>query len=262
MPKRRYSSGHEIRQYCDIIAKHWGLENRAQHQSSGKSLTWESDHWVCEIFEHPKGLPSQTLKINATYVVIGSGAFTYPKIPSIPGLDSFTGQSLHTARWDYGITGGSYDNPVMDKLKDKRVAIVGTGATAIQAVPELAKYAKELYVVQRTPSAVGHRGNRDTDPNEWSKKIANKKGWHKARMENLQLWTEGVTQEGTENLIDDGFCSMPSISGAFGGPSKLTAEDMPAHVETLYSLDDKRASDVRARAMEIVKDPKTAEVSI
>lgn len=231
-------------------------------QSAGKTLTWDGDHWVCEIVKKPKGLPEQTVRINADYVVLGSGGFTYPKVPNLPGMDTFQGQMLHTGRWNYNITGGSSDKPVLDKLRDKRVAIVGTGATAIQAVPELAKYSKELYVVQRTPSAIGHRGNKDTDVQEWKNKIATKKGWQAERANNLQAYTEGHSDVPIEaDMIADGFSSMPSISGAFGGPSNLTAADMPKHVEHLYKLDDARAEEVRARAVEIVKDPETAMVS-
>ncbi|KPI45180.1 Ketocytochalasin monooxygenase [Cyphellophora attinorum] len=259
MPTRRYAGGEEIRKYCNTLAKHWGLTDRALFQSSGKTLTWENDHWVCEIAIQPKGLPEETIRINTSYVIIGSGAFTYPKIPNVPGLKTFEGQSLHTARWDYSITGGSPASPVLDNLKDKRVAIVGTGATAIQVVPELAKYAKELYVVQRTASAVGIRDNRDTDAEEWKTKIASKKGWHAERMKNLQIFTEQSVDLPEENLINDGFCSMPSISGAFGGPSDLKPEDMAKQIEYLYKLDDERAQKVRDRALEIVKDRETAE---
>ena len=94
-------------------------------------------------------------------------------------------------RWDYSITGGQPGfSPKMDKLTDKRVAIIGTGATAIQAVPELAKYAKQLIVVQRTPSAVDFRGNKDTDFDAWKAKIATKRGWQRHRADNLQIFTE------------------------------------------------------------------------
>lgn len=260
MPTRRYASGEEIRQYCNMLAKQWKLEDRAMFQSSGKTLKWENDHWVCEIIEQPKGVPAKTVTFRAQYVILASGAFTYPKIPNVPGLETFQGATLHTARWDYKVTGGTPGNPVMDKLKDKRVAIVGTGATAIQVVRELAKYAKELYVVQRTPSAVGVRGNRDTDPDEWKTKIARKKGWQAERANNLQIFTEQFVSLPEVNMINDGFCSMPSISGAFGGPSNLKPEEMTAHVEHLYKLDNARAEEVRARAQEIVKDPETAKV--
>ena len=260
IPSRRYAGGEEIRKYVNIIAKQWHLEDRAMFQTAGKSCSWDNDHWVCELVEKPKGLAEQTVKIHADYVILGSGGFTYPKIPNVPGMGSFKGKMLHTGRWLYDVTGGSPENPVLDKLRDKRVAIIGTGATAIQAVPELGKYAKELYVIQRTPSAVGYRGNRDTDMEEWKTKIATKKGWQAERMNNLQVFTEQAADLPEENLINDGFCSMPSISGTFGGPSDVKADDMAQQVEYLHKLDDERSNEVRARALEIVKDQKTAEV--
>lgn len=203
MPTRRYAGGEEIRKYCALIASHFKLDNRAMFQSSGKTLHWDTDHWVCEIGQKPKGGDASTVTINADYVILGSGGFTYPKVPNIPGAESFKGEQLHTGRWNYDITGGTSANPVLDKLADKNVAIVGTGATAIQAVPELAKYAKKLYVVQRTPSAVDFRGNKDTDPEEWKTKIANRKGWQKARAENLQIFTE-QDFDLPEDLVADG----------------------------------------------------------
>src|SRR3546814_4731590 len=103
-----------------------------------------------------------------------------PKLPGRPGIDQFKGKMFHTARWDYAYTGGSYRSPVLDQLADKRVAIVGTGATAIQAVPYLGKYAKQLYVVQRTPSSIDERPNPPTDT-AWAKTL--QPGWQKARSE-------------------------------------------------------------------------------
>lgn len=260
MPTRRYAGGEEIRKYNDLMAKQWHLEDRAMFQSAGRTTTWESDHWVCEIVEKPKGLPEQTVTIHADYVFLASGAFTYPKIPQVRGVESFQGQMLHTARWNYDVTGGSQTSPVLDKLADKRVAIIGTGATAIQVVPELAKYAKELVVVQRTPSAVGYRGNRDTDLKEWKTKIAFKKGWQAERMTNLQILTEQLVENPAAELVEDGFCSMPSISGTFGGPSDLTPEDTPKILEHLHGIDDARSNEIRERALETVKDPDTGKV--
>ena len=259
MPTRRFAGGEEIRKYIDILAKHYRLEDRAMFQSAGKTMTWESDHWSCEIIEHPKGRPEQTVKITADFAILGSGGFTYPKMPNVPGLETFKGQMLHTGRWNYDITGGSPAHPVLSKLTDKKVAVVGTGATAIQAVPEVAKYAAELYVFQRTPSAVDSRGNRDTTPEEWNNKIATKKGWQSERLSKLQRFTE---QEHSldEELADDGFSAMPSIRATFGGPSVVKPENVAEHLAELHARDDVRSDKVRARTKEIVKDPDTAEV--
>lgn len=261
IPSKRYAGGEEIRKYAEIIAEHYKLNNRALFQSSGKSLTWKCGHWECEILEKPKGLPEKKLTINADFVILGSGGFTYPKVPNIPGTEVFKGAQLHTGRWNYEITGGDPTNTVLNKLSDKHVAIIGTGATAIQAVPELAKYAKQLYVVQRTPSAVAFRGNRDTNPEEWNAKIANKKGWQKERADLLQLFTE-QHHDLPDDTIGDGFSSMPTIAGAFGGPSDVKPEEAGKRLEEMRVIDDARSDQIRARALEVVKNTETAQVRI
>ena len=105
---------------------------------------------------------------------------------------------FHTSRWDYDYTGGSPEDPLTN-LGDKRVAVIGTGATAIQCVSHLGKAAKHLYVFQRTPSSVDFRGNRPTDT-EWAESL--EPGWHKERMENFNNLVSGVPQE--VDLVDDG----------------------------------------------------------
>ena len=108
----------------------------------------------------------------------------------IPGIESFKGHTFHTSRWDYGYTGGDTTGN-LNKLGDKRVAVIGTGATAVQCVPYLAKYAQHLYVFQRTPSSVDERGNSPTDP-EWVKTLT--PGWQ--RRADGQLQCPGVGWHG------------------------------------------------------------------
>ena len=262
MPKRKYCGGEEIRAYAELVAKQYGFDKRALFQSSGKKLTWDKDHWVCEITVAGKGSPKQNITINTDFVIIASGTFTYPKLPNLPGLDTFKGKMIHCARWDYETTGGTQANPVMDKLSDKRVAFIGTGATAIQAVPNVAKYAKELYVVQRTPSAVDARDNRETDPKEWKSDIANKKGWQDERSVNFQAFAENRPKEliPEEDLVKDGWTAMPSIAGGYGSPAKFTVEQTPQYVEYINELDAPRSDRVRQRAVDLVKEPETAKV--
>ena len=94
---------------------------------------------------------------------MANGPLSRPKLPGIPGINDFKGHTFHTSRWDYGYTGGDSTGGLTG-LKDKRVGIIGTGATAIQCVPHLGEWAKELYVFQRTPSSVDVRNNAETDP--------------------------------------------------------------------------------------------------
>src|SRR5262249_6680011 len=123
-----------------------------------------------------------------------------PKLPNIPGIHQFDGKIFHTSRWEYDYTGGEYRNPVLDKLRDKKVAIVGTGATAIQAIPYLGRYAKQVYVLQRTPSPVDQRNNLPTDP-EWAKNLA--PGWQKERQANFHRAAIEGFIPGEPDLIQD-----------------------------------------------------------
>ncbi len=134
-------------------------------------------------------------RIRARFFVICGGVLHKAKLPGIPGIADFQGDAFHTSRWDYSITGGGPHEP-MDKLADKVVGIIGTGATAVQAVPKLAEAAKHLYVFQRTPSSVGARNQRETDP-EWFREMSSEPGWHERRVQNF---TDMIT--GSEPDVD------------------------------------------------------------
>lgn len=262
MPKRKYAGGEEIREYCNILAQKFGLHDRAMFQSNARALTWDAEtkNWKCEVVAKPKGQAESVVTFTADYVILSLGGFTGAKIPDTPGLADFKGKMLHTARWDYGATGGSSAKPELNKLKDKRVAIIGTGATAIQAVPATAVYAKELYVFQRTPSAVDHRGNRDTDPEEWKTKIAAKKGWQRERAVNFQAFTEGLDNLPDEDMVSDGMSQMPTLSGTWGSSKLVKAEDTAQYLSMMSELDAVRSKRVRQRALDIVKNQDTAKV--
>jgi cation diffusion facilitator CzcD-associated flavoprotein CzcO len=179
-----------------------------------------------------------------------------PKLPRIPGIDRFKGKIFHTARWDYGYTGGSYRRPVLDKLADKRVAIVGTGATSIQAVPHLGKYAKQLYVVQRTPSSVDERPNPPTDP-QWVQSL--QPGWQKERQENFHHAAIEGLRPGEPDLVCDIWTEISrNLSAeleAEGWP-QLTPEQIAARREAIdYGVMER----LRRRVDEVVKDKETAQ---
>lgn len=263
MPKRKYAGGEEIRDALDLLAQKFRLHDRAMFQTRGKALTWDASatNWQCEVIAQPKGEAEKTVKFTADYVVLSSGGFTDPKIPNLPGLEEFSGKMLHTGRWNYDLTGGSSADPILSGLEGKRVAIVGTGATAIQVVPASARYAKELYVFQRTASAVDERGNRDTDPAEWKTKIAAKKGWQAERSRNFQEFTEGAENLPEEDLVSDGMSKMPTLSGAWGGSKAVKPEDVGEFLDQMNELDGTRSDRVRQRVMDIVKDQETALVS-
>ena len=170
VPRSKYVTGQELLEHAERIAKQWGVEGRGLFRAEVKAAKWDEEgkEWIVEVVEgRGSGEEKRELGLKAQYLLLASGILTNPHVPKVEGLEGFKGPLFHTARWDYGVTGGSPTDATLKGLEGKRVGIIGTGATAIQVVPKLAKYAKELYVFQRTPSAVSWRGQRPTDPEEW-----------------------------------------------------------------------------------------------
>lgn len=199
--------------------------------------------------------------VDAQYVFVAAGTLSTPQVPRVPGLDVFGGKCFHTSRWDYGVTGGGPSDWRLEKLRGKTVGIIGTGATAVQVVPELARWAERLYVFQRTPSSVDERGQRPTDPEEWSRKIATGEGWQRARSENFNAYLTSTPEEGgEEDLVADAWSHMTSYAAILGAPGDgvVTPEKVAQHVAKLHEWDLGRAERVRARVDEIVKDRGTA----
>jgi cation diffusion facilitator CzcD-associated flavoprotein CzcO len=194
--------------------------------------------------------------IRARFVIIACGVLNMPKLPGIPGIEKYQGKIVHTARWDYDYTGGSYKNPVLDKLADKRVAIVGTGATSIQATPYLGKYAKHVYVIQRTPSSVDERPNLPTDP-EWIKSL--QPGWQQERQANFQRAAMEFLAPGEEDLVCDLWTeitrNLHAELAAEGWPT-ITVEQFMQRREV---IDYRVMERLRQRVDQLVKDGATAE---
>lgn len=178
VPKHKYAYGEELREHANQIAEHWKITDRAMFRTELHRCTWREDaaEWSLEMTQRSppasgQSVQSVTAKVSADFVILVPGLLNRPKLPLLPGLDTFRGQSFLAARWDYRVTGGSPEDQVLSKLRDKRVGIIGTGATAVQVVPELAKWSKQLYVYQRTPASVDVRGQQTTDPDKWAKNI-------------------------------------------------------------------------------------------
>ncbi|KAL0070059.1 hypothetical protein AAF712_002956 [Marasmius tenuissimus] len=269
VPSTKYVSAVEIRNYLVDIVRKWNLTDKISYRTNLEGLKWNEDtrSWKVDLVSGrgKDGQTRESFSVDADFAFITSGIFPRPHVPKLQGLHSFEGDMMHTSRWDYNITGGSPETPFpeMDKLKGKRVGILGTGATAVQVVPELAKYADELYVFQRTPSAVYERGQRPTDEKEWREKIAAKPGWHNERMENFALHVaqSPLLPADSENLVGDGWTNLKGYcaltgSDAFGdvGPTEV-----PQHIGKLMALDAPTSAKMRARIAEIVKDKETAE---
>ena len=169
VPKRRYSGGEEILEHSRAIARKYGLYDLAVFQTTVTSTVWNSDEKMWYVRTDRDDL------MRARFVVCANGTLSKPKLAKIEGIDEFSGHSFHTSRWDYDYTGKDLEN-----LSDKRVGIIGTGATAVQAIPELGKRAKELFIFQRTPSSIDIRDDWETDT-EWASQRP--KGWQAARRE-------------------------------------------------------------------------------
>ena len=181
IPTEKYAKGDEIFAHCRRIAEHYDLYRGACLQTEVSKVRWDSalSRWIIST-NHGDSM-------RARFVAMANGYLQKPKLPGIEGITAFQGHAFHTSRWDYDYTG-----PDLAKLSDKRVGIIGTGTTAIQCVPHLARSAEHLLVFQRTPSTVDVRGNRPTDPG-WSADLED--GWQHRRIENFQLLTAGGEAE-------------------------------------------------------------------
>ncbi|WP_293680743.1 NAD(P)/FAD-dependent oxidoreductase [uncultured Phenylobacterium sp.] len=248
VPKEKYSFAAEIREHSRRIGEHFDLYRLACFQTEISEMRWQEaeQRWLITT--------NRGDTMRARHVVMSSGPLNRPKLPGIPGIERFKGHSFHTSRWDYGYTGGSSEGG-LDKLADKRVAIIGTGATAIQCVPHLGKAAKHLYVFQRTPSSVDVRGNRPTDP-EWAKSLT--PGWQKRRMENFNTLVGGGHQD--EDLVSDGWTDIIRNLGAAVTARAAGGAVSPQELGRLMELSDfRKMNQIRARVDTLVNDPETAE---
>jgi len=266
-PTQKYASGVEIRSYLVQLLEQFGLSARVLYRTQISGLQWDdsTQKWRADMTTSrgPDGKNKGALWVNADFAILVSGVFPYPHVPKIPGLAGFEGDIFHTARWDYNITGGSSDTPFPDmhKLAGKRVGIVGTGATGIQIVPELAKHAKEVYVFQRTPSQVFTRGQRNTDPKEWRERIATVPGWQAARMENLAECLSGDGTPDMVNLVDDEWSKLKAYCAIIGSKqfNPVALDKIPEHIAKFQAMDADDTAKARKRIADIVKDKDTAD---
>jgi cyclohexanone monooxygenase len=251
MPKDRYSYGTEIFEYCQRIGRHFGLYEHALFGTVVDALRWDEAALRWRVSTR------QGDRIAARFVVMAVGPLNRPKLPGTPGINDYKGHSFHTMRWDYDYTGGDWHNPVLDKLADKRVGIIGTGATAIQCVPFLGRYAKSLKVFQRTPSYIDYRGNMPTDP-AWAARL--KPGWQTERMQNFHTGINAVFERDDVDLICDGWSELnrnvQARREAMGWPEL----DFTALMELREQEDHRAMERIRRRVDAEVKDPRKAEL--
>ncbi len=247
IPQERYSHGPEIFEHARRVARHFDLYRDACFQTQVTELRWLEDEgrWLVST--------DRDDRIKARYVVQTNGLLDRAKLPAIPGIDTYKGHTFHTSRWDYSYTGGDTTGG-LDKLSDKSVALIGTGATGIQCTPYLGRYAKHLYVVQRTPSSVDERRNGPTDP-EWVKSLV--PGWQKRRRDNFVTLTSGGRAD--EDLVADGWTDIVrdlSVHADPSGDGAVSPQDLGHRAEM---ADFRKMNQIRARIESIVHDKATAE---
>src|SRR5579885_982816 len=249
VPKEKYSYGPEIYEHCRRIGRQFRLYEKALFGTMVRALRWD------EARKRWRIATGQGDDIRARFLIMAIGSYNRPKLPGIPGIDSFKGHTFHTSRWNYAYTGGDTRGG-LTRLADKRVAIIGTGATAIQAVPFLGKYAKHLYMLQRTPSGVDERGNRPTDP-QWASSL--KPGWQRERQANFNaILNEGLAP-GVEDQVCDGFTEINrALTAKFAAAAR---GEFPAdELNRLRESENFRYMEkVRRRVERIVQDKETAE---
>jgi cation diffusion facilitator CzcD-associated flavoprotein CzcO len=249
MPSEKYVHAPEILEHCQRIAKHFRLYDHALFHTQVTEIAWDDDasRWRIRT--------NRGDDFTAQFLGMGTGPLHVPKLPGIPGLDRFGGHSFHTSRWDYDYTGGDPEGAPMDKLADKRVAIIGTGATSVQAIPHLARDAGELFVFQRTPSSVDIRNNHPIDP-DWFAEMATP-GWQQRWLENFTQNQTGMLVE--EDLVQDGWTELARRvrEKVFSlPPEEFTPEGVMAAFE---DTDFQKMSEIRARVDSIVAEPGTAQ---
>ena len=235
IPSMKFASGFEIMEYCQQMATRFGFYDRCLFHTTVTQTTWqESDQrWTVET--------DRGDAMKARFVVLANGLLTTPKLARIQGMERFQGDSFHTSRWNYHLD-----------LAGKRVGIIGTGATAVQVVPELAKVVSDLYVFQRTPSSVDVRDQRETTDEEraaW----AQEENWAKARRARFAKISAGRT---AMKANDD------YLAGKVQDFKRRKQHERPLSVDEMVQKqlesNFRIMEQIRARVDAIVEDPQTA----
>jgi cation diffusion facilitator CzcD-associated flavoprotein CzcO len=245
VPTHRYAFGEEIRLHLQSIADRYELVDDALFHTGVTRAEWDEDAARWRI------TTDRGDELRARWYVLAVGILNLLKLPAIPGMETFAGPSFHTARWDYGVTGGGPGEP-MTALGGKVVAMLGTGATGIQCLPGLAEAAEHVYVFQRTPSAVGVRGNRPTDPS-FAETL--RPGWQRDRMDNFQAIMLGRPVD--EDLVGDGWTQHYA---AVHHPPRRKGMTIEEYIRGGEEVDYGIMEEHRRRVEELVADPATAEI--
>jgi cyclohexanone monooxygenase len=247
IPVEKYSRAPEILAHSRAIGEKYDLYRNACFQTEVTELRWDEAalRWIVST--------NRGDRMRARFVCMANGPLHRAKLPGIPGIANFRGHAFHTSRWDYAYTGGTSEGNLTG-LRDKRVGIIGTGATAVQCVPHLGEAAKHLYVFQRTPSSIDVRANRPTDP-EWAASL--QPGWQQQRMDNFNILVSGGFQD--MDLVSDGWTDIIRkllVRIQQDGAPDLSPDGLASNMEL---ADFEKMEEIRARVDAIIEDPETAE---
>jgi len=243
LPVEKYARAAEIFEHARNIGRKFDLYPKTLFHTEIEELRYDEGpgRWIIRT--------DRGDVIRSRFFVMASGPLQEPKLPGVPGIETFKGHSFHTSRWDYGYTGGDATGGLTG-LQDKVVGIIGTGATAIQCVPHVGKWAKQLYVFQRTPSSVDIRNDHPTDP-AWAETLT--PGWQRRRIINFTAVQSGIPME--EDLVNDSWTKFIHVI-----MRRATPDMTPEQLGELAQLADYAVMEkVRARIDEVVKDRATAE---
>ena len=255
VPTEKYAHAPEILEHSRRIGRHFGLYDNALFQTEVTDLEWDDDaaRWIVRT--------NRGDEMRARFVLMSTGPLHRPKLPGIEGIETFGGHTFHTSRWDYAYTGGDPAGAPLVGLADKRVGIIGTGATSVQCIPHLARSAGELYVFQRTPSSIDIRNNAPTDM-AWFEDEVLEPGWQDKWLRNFTAhFSPGMIPE--EDLVKDGWTDLTRrirnrIIEAFAAGE--TPDLSPEGIVTAFlETDDEKMAEIRARVDEIVGDETAAE---
>jgi cyclohexanone monooxygenase len=246
VPTEKYARAPEILAHSQAIGRKYDLYRDACFQTEVTEMRWDDTRarWIIAT--------NRGDRMTARFVCMSNGPLNRPKLPGIPGVESFRGHSFHTSRWDYDYTGGSPDGDLAG-LRGKRVGIIGTGATAVQCIPHLGEAAEHLFVFQRTPSSIDVRANRPTDP-AWAAALG--PGWQRNRMDNFNILVSGGFQP--EDLVSDGWTDIIRkllLMVQDGTTANAGADSIG---KTLELADFEKMEQIRARVDAIVANPATA----
>lgn len=247
IPERKYARAPEIFEHAKRIGNHFDLYARALFQTVIIEMRWDDgrSRWLVKT--------DRGDELSARFVILAGGALHRPKFPAIPGIETFGGHSFHTTRWDYDYTGGDASGN-LSGLRDKRVGIIGTGATAVQCIPHLGRWSKELFVFQRTPSAVGERNDGPTDP-RWVEAL--QPGWQRERMANFTAVISGAPFE--TDLVNDAWTEVIGKVLLAAKRRAATGGEVADAAALMQQADFEQMDGIRQRVASFVTSAETAE---